>query len=59
MAFTDIDEMGDTFANVSQRTGASGSWDDLMVVQGLVWSLWRAGGQDRAPRRSKDAGGRR
>lgn len=42
MAFKGTDEMGGTLANVSQRTGASGNWDDLMVVQGLVWLLWRA-----------------
>ena len=42
MAFKGTDEMGETFANVSQRTGASGNWDDLMVVQGLGWLLWQA-----------------
>jgi hypothetical protein len=47
---------GDTFANVSQRTGASGNWNDLMVVR--AWSGCRGGLTRPRTTRSRDAGGR-
>lgn len=36
MAIVDRDETGDPFVNVTHQVGASGDWDDLLVVQALL-----------------------
>ena len=41
MARRDIDEFGDPFANIDNRVGASGTSDDVMVVQGLLQLHWQ------------------
>jgi hypothetical protein len=41
MAQVKTDNLGNLFVNVSQRTGAAGRWDDLMVVQAMLLEYWR------------------
>jgi hypothetical protein len=40
MARRDFDETGTPFANISNRVAASGTPDDVMVVQGLLQLHW-------------------
>lgn len=40
MARRDLDDIGDAFANINDQVGASGTWDDVMVVQGLLQLWW-------------------
>jgi len=40
MAFADVDHDGDLFANLNNQVGATGNWDDMMVVQGLLQLYW-------------------
>jgi hypothetical protein len=41
MAQVKTDNLGNLFVNVSDSTGATGRWDDLMVVQAMLLEYWR------------------
>jgi len=41
MARRDLDFAGDPFANIDNPVTASGTWDDVMVVQGLLLLYWQ------------------
>jgi hypothetical protein len=41
MAFIDVDEVGDYFANISNRVGTTGNKDDVLLVQALLEVIYK------------------